>query len=179
MTAATITRPRAKAAAPAEGVVRTARHLYYFNGSGPVAAGFIARIGDRERHPLPAVTRFGIVHVTDGGTRLYEADVTERDWIAFRACLNLWDWQKTAARRRDERPGDRPGSAQSAWLRFDGDRPRGFGITANDVLVRALRTGGREGCDRSPPCRPSAQRTVAGRGACGRSQVRDDHSPAG
>jgi hypothetical protein len=27
-------------------------------------------------------------------------------------------------------------------LRFDGDRPQGFGITANDVLVTALRTGG-------------------------------------
>ena len=35
-----------------------------------------------------------------------------------------------------------PGSAQSAWLQFDGTRPGGFGITANDVLVRALRTGG-------------------------------------
>jgi hypothetical protein len=35
-----------------------------------------------------------------------------------------------------------PGSVQSAWLRFDGVRPQGFGITANDVLVRALRTGG-------------------------------------
>lgn len=34
-----------------------------------------------------------------------------------------------------------PGSAQSAWLRFDGSRPHGFGISANDVLVRALRTG--------------------------------------
>ena len=61
-------------------------------------AGFIARIGDPERHPLPAITRFGIVHVTDGGTRLYEADVTERDWIAFRACLNLWDWQKNGGK---------------------------------------------------------------------------------
>ena len=35
-----------------------------------------------------------------------------------------------------------PGSARSAWLRFDGGRPQGFGITANDILVRALRTGG-------------------------------------
>ena len=35
-----------------------------------------------------------------------------------------------------------PGSAQSAWLRFDGARPGAFGISANDVLVRALRTGG-------------------------------------
>lgn len=35
-----------------------------------------------------------------------------------------------------------PGSSQSAWLRFDGTRPEGFGIAANNVLVRALRTGG-------------------------------------
>ena len=35
-----------------------------------------------------------------------------------------------------------PGSFQSAWLRYDGTRPAGFGITANDILVRALRTGG-------------------------------------
>ena len=35
-----------------------------------------------------------------------------------------------------------PGTSRSAWLRFDGRRPAGFGITANDVLVRALRTGG-------------------------------------
>jgi hypothetical protein len=35
-----------------------------------------------------------------------------------------------------------PGSFQSAWLQFDGTRPGPFGITANDVLVRALRSGG-------------------------------------
>lgn len=35
-----------------------------------------------------------------------------------------------------------PGSSQSAWLKFDGARPGKFGITSNDVLVRALRTGG-------------------------------------
>ena len=35
-----------------------------------------------------------------------------------------------------------PGSTQSAWLHFDGAMPGAFGITANDVLVRALRSGG-------------------------------------
>ena len=35
-----------------------------------------------------------------------------------------------------------PGTIRSAWLRYGGSRPQGFGITANDVLVRALRTGG-------------------------------------
>ena len=34
-----------------------------------------------------------------------------------------------------------PGSSQSAWLQYDGTRPGRFGIAANDVLVRALRTG--------------------------------------
>jgi hypothetical protein len=57
-------------------------------------AEFIAKPGDPKEYPLPTINRFGIVHVTDGGTRLYEADVTERDWIAFRACLNLWDWRR-------------------------------------------------------------------------------------
>lgn len=57
-------------------------------------AEFSARIGDPERYPLPEITRFGILHVTDVGTRLYPADVTEADWTAFRACLNLWGWKK-------------------------------------------------------------------------------------
>jgi len=35
-----------------------------------------------------------------------------------------------------------PGSAQSAWLQFDGTRPGSFGITANEVLAKALRSGG-------------------------------------
>jgi hypothetical protein len=35
-----------------------------------------------------------------------------------------------------------PGSAQSAWLRYDGTRPGSFGITSNDVLAKALRSGG-------------------------------------
>lgn len=60
-------------------------------------AEFIARPNDPERHALPAITRYGLVHVTDGGTRLYEAIVTPRDWIAFRACLNLHAWAKEKA----------------------------------------------------------------------------------
>lgn len=61
-------------------------------------AEFIAREADPERHDLPVVQRYGVVHVTDGGTRLYEAEVTERDWIAFRACLNLYDWRKNGGK---------------------------------------------------------------------------------
>ena len=61
-------------------------------------AEFVARPDDPERHPLPAVARYGIVHVTDGGTRLYEAAVTPQDWIAFRACLALHAWGKERSR---------------------------------------------------------------------------------
>lgn len=57
-------------------------------------AEFIARVNDPERHPLPAIDRYGIVHVTDGGTRLYEATVTERDWMAFQSCLDLYQWTR-------------------------------------------------------------------------------------
>jgi len=57
-------------------------------------AEFVARVGDPTRYAIPAISRYGIVHVTDGGTRLYEAPVTEADWIAFRACLALHRWSK-------------------------------------------------------------------------------------
>jgi hypothetical protein len=60
-------------------------------------AEFIARVNDPVRYALPAITRYGLVHVTDGGTRLYEAAVTPRDWIAFRAALNLYAWTKDRA----------------------------------------------------------------------------------
>lgn len=60
-------------------------------------AEFIARVNDPEQYPLPPITRYGIVHVTDGGTRLYEAEVTEADWTAFRACLFLHRWGKERA----------------------------------------------------------------------------------
>jgi hypothetical protein len=62
-------------------------------------AEFIARVGDPLRYQVPPIQRCGIVHVTDGGTRLYEADVTDEDWIAFRACLRLYQWRSSGSRR--------------------------------------------------------------------------------
>lgn len=56
-------------------------------------AEFIARLADPERHPLPPITRFGVVHVTAAGTRLYDAEVDGEDWIAFRAALRLYQWR--------------------------------------------------------------------------------------
>ena len=56
-------------------------------------AEFIARPADPDRHPVPPITRHGIVHVTDAGTRLYDAEVTDADWSAFRAALHLYQWR--------------------------------------------------------------------------------------
>lgn len=57
-------------------------------------AEFSAKIGDPERYTLPEITRFGILHVTDGGTRLYPADISDEDWTTFRACLWIHGWRK-------------------------------------------------------------------------------------
>lgn len=57
-------------------------------------AEFIARPADPTRYPVPPITRYGIVHVTDAGTKLYPAEVTDVDWIAFRACVLLHGWRK-------------------------------------------------------------------------------------
>lgn len=57
-------------------------------------AEFIARPADSERYPLPAITRHGIVHVTDAGTRLYPTIVGDEEWRAFRACLALYKWRR-------------------------------------------------------------------------------------
>jgi hypothetical protein len=56
-------------------------------------AEFVAKPADSTRYPMPAITRYGILHVTDAGTRLYAADVTDADWTAFRACLWLHGWK--------------------------------------------------------------------------------------
>jgi hypothetical protein len=67
--------------------------------AGYAGAEFIARPGDANRYEIPHIDRFGIVHVTDAGTRLYEANVTGDDWIAFRACLRLHQWRANGSRR--------------------------------------------------------------------------------
>jgi hypothetical protein len=71
--------------------------------AGYAHAEFIARPADPVRYPVPAITRFGVVHVTDAGTRLYETDVTDDDWTTFRACLWIY-----GQRRRDRSPGPTP-----------------------------------------------------------------------
>lgn len=79
-----------KSVADARGRLYSDHHLQL---AGYAGAEFIARVGDPNRYQLPPIQRYGIVHVTEAGTRLYEANVTNDDWIAFRACLRLYQWR--------------------------------------------------------------------------------------
>ena len=45
-------------------------------------AEFIAKPGDPERYPIPAITRHGIVHVTDSGT--VKSGSSRRSWLPGR-----------------------------------------------------------------------------------------------
>ena len=101
-------------------------------------AEFIARVNDPTRYPLPADYRYGILHVTDGGTRLYPA-ASPRGLDRVPRVPALHGWRR--ARRRDHVLAIDPGTFRSAWLRFDGVRPRRSG-SPQRLLVRALRSGG-------------------------------------
>ena len=60
-------------------------------------AEFVGRPGDPNKYRLPAIERYGIVHVTASGTRLVEAAVTRADWLAFLQALSLHRWMKEPA----------------------------------------------------------------------------------
>ena len=55
--------------------------------------------GQRLVHQMPAVTRFGVLHLRpdlypDTGWRLIEYPCTSRDYDAFLSALDLWKWKK-------------------------------------------------------------------------------------
>jgi len=55
--------------------------------------------GQRQPHQMPAVTRFGVLHLRpdlypDTGWRLIEYPCTSRDYDAFLSALDLWKWKK-------------------------------------------------------------------------------------
>ena len=66
-------------------------------------AEFIARVrATPSRYPLPPITRYGIVHVTDGGTRLYPAEVTDARLDRVPGVPVLHSWRR--GRRRERGP---------------------------------------------------------------------------
>ena len=53
--------------------------------------------GNPEFGAMPAIDRYGIVHVRPDSTALVEAIITPEDRKAFIACLGLYRWKKGMA----------------------------------------------------------------------------------
>jgi len=99
MTAATVTRPRAKATTPAEGVVRTARHLYYFNGQGPwPGVTSITRVLD-----APALTNWKLGEVARSAVENAERLVADREAGKVDAAVKYLTTLSTSAMDRGQR----------------------------------------------------------------------------
>jgi hypothetical protein len=52
----------------------------------------------RADHGAPPATRFGVLHVRADVTELVPFDVTDREWQAFLACRDLFEWDRTRAK---------------------------------------------------------------------------------
>lgn len=60
-------------------------------------AALIAPQGSPVAYPMPAIDRYAVLHVTEGGVRVIDVEVDDDDRAAFRACLPLSRWH--AARK--------------------------------------------------------------------------------
>lgn len=55
--------------------------------------------GDDNLYTMPAVDRYAIVHVTEAGIRVVEANVGEAERRAFKACIDLSTWRDSVKAR--------------------------------------------------------------------------------
>jgi hypothetical protein len=55
-------------------------------------AALIAPQGSPVVYPMPAIDRYAVLHVTDGGVRVIDVEVDDDDRAALRACLPLSRW---------------------------------------------------------------------------------------
>lgn len=60
-------------------------------------ADFMGRPGDPERHPLPPVTRCGVVAITRDDAQLIEYDVTPQEFEVFLALRRAYDFKNKRA----------------------------------------------------------------------------------
>ena len=82
--------------------IKTGKGLYPEMGlqlAGYAHGEFIALPGDPQLYPMPKVERFAVLHLRpdkypDSGWRLAEYGVTDRDYLAFLAALELWQWKQ-------------------------------------------------------------------------------------
>ncbi|HYL40028.1 MAG TPA: hypothetical protein VET90_01855, partial [Candidatus Binatus sp.] len=66
--------------------------------AGLARAQFIGRPGDPTQYPIPAATRFGVVHVRPEGARLIPVVVDRAAVAAFLDCWRLYDWNEGPAK---------------------------------------------------------------------------------
>ncbi len=63
-------------------------------------AALIAPQGSPVAYPMPAIDRYAVLHVTDGGVRVIDVEVDDDDRAAFRACLPLSRWHSARKGQR-------------------------------------------------------------------------------
>lgn len=55
-------------------------------------ADFIGHRGSPDKIEIPTADHFGILHITDAGSRLVQYEIGESEWETFRACRRLKQW---------------------------------------------------------------------------------------
>jgi hypothetical protein len=55
-------------------------------------AEFVAPIGSPVAYPMPDIDRYVVLHVTTEGVQEIDIDITDRERLAFFACLSLSEW---------------------------------------------------------------------------------------
>lgn len=76
--------------------------------AGLARAQFIGRPGDPTQVPLPAATRFGVLHIRPDGARLLPVDVNRETVAAFLDARRLFAWDQGPARTVIGEPVTRP-----------------------------------------------------------------------
>jgi hypothetical protein len=66
--------------------------------AGLARAQFIGRPGDPVQYPVPAATRFGILHIRPEGARLYPVTVDRQTVAAFLDARRLYAWDQGPAK---------------------------------------------------------------------------------
>jgi hypothetical protein len=66
--------------------------------AGLARAQFIGRPGDQTQYPVPAATRFGVLHILPEGARLLPVVVDRATVAAFLDARRLFEWDRGAAK---------------------------------------------------------------------------------
>lgn len=82
--------------------------------AGLARAQFIGYPGDPAQHPLPAATRFGVVHIRPEGARLIPVVVDRSTVAAFLDARRLFAWDQGPAKTVLGEPIERPSATAAA-----------------------------------------------------------------